>query len=96
MGDLAAIFPRFPYEILNIILSYSEDGLIRGRYYRGWMVHRIQWDSEFIYDLEALLLMRRVFPGYWYYGANPDEKYVYFFIKDYFKTSIRERGAWDF
>ena len=94
MGDLAAIFPRFPYEILNIILSYSEDGLIRGSYLRGWMVYRIQWDSELIYDLEALLLMRRVFPEYCSYSAHPDEKHVYFFIKEYFKAEIRERGVW--
>lgn len=96
MGDLAAIFPRFPYEILNIILSYSEDGLIRGRYYRGWMVHRIQWDSEFIHDLEALLLVRRIWPLYWCYEADSDERHIYFFMKGYFKTAIRERGAWDF
>jgi hypothetical protein len=93
MGDLAAILPWFPYDVLNIILSYSEDGLIRARYSRGRMVYRIHWDSDSVCDLEALLLVRRVFPGYWYYDADSDERYIYFFIKDYFKAAIRERGV---
>jgi hypothetical protein len=96
MGDLAAILPWFPYDVLNIILSYSEDGLIRARYSRGRMVYRIHWDSDSVCDLEALLLMRRIFPEYCYYYCHPDEKHVYCFIKDYFKAEIRERGMWMF
>jgi hypothetical protein len=98
MGDLSAIFKELPYEILNIILSFSEDGLIRTRYHQefGWMIHYIQWESNFIFELEALLLVRRLFPMYWYYNAHSDEKHIYFFIKDYFKEEISRRGSWNF
>jgi hypothetical protein len=73
MGDLILLLPQLPYEILNIILSFSEDGLIRAQ---------IRC---------ATILVRRIFPNYWYYDADPDEKYIYFFIKDYFKSVIRDR-----
>jgi hypothetical protein len=33
---------------------------------------------------------------YWYYGAHPDEKHIYFFIKDYFREQISRRGSWNF
>jgi hypothetical protein len=96
MVGLSEIFPQLPYEILNTILSFSEDGVIRARYSRGRMVYRIHWDSDSVCDLEALLLVRRIWPMYWYYDADSDERYIYFFMKDYFKAVIKERGVWDF
>ena len=91
MGDLTILFPQIPYDILNIILSFSEDGLIRSQIRCGTMCYHIQWKSESIIELEATILVRRIFPHYWYYDADPDEKYIYFFIKEYFKSVIRER-----
>jgi hypothetical protein len=55
------------------------------------MSYHIQWNMEPIFELEATILVRRIFPNYWYYDADPDEKYIYFFIKDYFKSVIRDR-----
>jgi len=91
MGDLILLLPQLPYEILNIILSFSEDGLIRSQIRYGKMCYHIQWKSESIIELEATILVRRIFPNYWYYDADPDEKYIYFFIKEYFKSAIRDR-----
>lgn len=99
MGDLPVIFEKLPYDILNIILSFSEDGIIRRRYHPqfGRIVYRIQWDFDAIFELEALFLVRRIYPLYWYYDAHADEKHIYFFIKDYFKEEICKRGgSWDF
>jgi len=99
MSDLHIIFKKFPYDILNVILSFSEDGLIRKRYHPqfGWIMYRIQWDFNTIFELEALLLVRRLYPSYWYYGADPDDKMIYFFIKEYFKEKIcRRGGSWEF
>ena len=91
MGDLTVLLPQLPYEILNIILSFSEDGLIRAQIRCGKMSYHIQWNMGPIFELEATILVRRIFPHYWYYDADPDEKYIYFFIKDYFKSVIRDR-----
>ena len=91
MGDLTILFPQLPYEILNIILSFSEDGLIRAQICGGKMSYHIQWNMRPILELEATILVRRIFPQYWYYDADPDEKYIYFFIKNYFTTVVRDR-----
>jgi len=94
---LAWLLPRLPYEVINIILSYSEDGLVRSEYHlsSGALIHRIQWDCDILYDLEAMILVRRIFPAYWHHHADPDEKHIYFFIKEYFKKAIQQRGGWN-
>ena len=91
MGDLILLLPQLPYEILNIILSFSEDGLIRAQIRCGEISYHIQWNMDPIFELEATILVRRIFPQYWYYDADPDEKYIYYFMKDYFKSVIRDR-----
>jgi len=96
MGDLTTLFPQLPCDILNIILSFSEDGFIRAHIRCGKMSYRIQWRTEPILELEATILVRRIFPQYWYYDADLDEKHIYFFIKEYFKSVIHERESWNF
>jgi hypothetical protein len=97
MTSLATVMRRLPYEIINIILSYSEDGLVHSTYHlgSGKLIHRIQWKSEYLYELESTVLIRRIFPMYWYYGADLDEKYIYFFMKEYFKQKIQLQGRWN-
>ena len=96
MVDLSEIFPQLPYEILNTSLSFSEDGIVQSHYHLryGRMVHRVDWKSELIMDLEAMIIVRRLFPLYWYYTATADEKYIYFYLKDYFKSFLVKQGSW--
>lgn len=96
MSALALIFPQFPYEVLNIILSFSEDSMITTSYHltTGCSIHTIQWKSDPIYELESMIFVRRIFPSYWYADAIPDDKFIYFYMKSYFKQFIQQEGAW--
>jgi hypothetical protein len=94
MSELAQILPQFPYDILNIILTFAENGMITHSYRNGHLIHFIQWKSEPIYELEATILIRRLWPLYWCYHADPDDKFIYFYMKSYFKQVIQEEGVW--
>ena len=96
MDIIHVIFPHFPHEILNLILVFVEEDMIRHRYQigSGRLLHEIHWTSDPIYDLESTILVRRLFPIYWCYDSHPDDKYIYFYMKEYFKQFIQEEGGW--
>jgi len=92
---LDRLFPQLPYEILNIILSFTDNDTLVGFYFHiptGRIVPIIRWESELIYELSSMIFVRRIFPYYWYHDADIHEKYIYFFMKDYFRHLIKEEG----
>lgn len=87
------VLPFLPNDVIGIILSFSEDGMIRSCYRMGRLVHRIHWKHESRYELEAMILVRRIFPEYWCYDADNDERYIYVFMKAYFKGWLSRRDG---
>ena len=56
----------FPIEILNLICTYFENGPVVTRYdlATSKMRHVIQWNSEHISQIEAMLMIKQFFPSY--------------------------------
>lgn len=96
MDDVGMVLPRLPYEVLNVVLGFMEEGLIRHQYHigSGRVLHAVHWTAGPRYDLESTVLVRRFFPANWYYNRHPDDKFIYFYMKDYFRQLIQEEGAW--
>jgi hypothetical protein len=83
----------FPIEILNLICTYFENGPVVTRYdlATGKMRHLIQWNSDDISQIEAMLMIKQFFPSYLKRISEHAYHYIYFRAKDYFYSVLIER-----
>jgi hypothetical protein len=90
MDSLHRIKPRIPYEIINHILSFCEDDLVCHHYHlnSGTFTQRINWNSERIAEIKLTLRIHRFFPYYLLSSEDPDHRFIYQYLKDYFREHV--------
>lgn len=79
-----------PYELINHILSFCEDDLVCHHYHlnSGTFTQHINWKSEYIVNIKSTLLMHRFFPYYVLLCEDPDYRFIYHFLKEYFMENL--------
>jgi hypothetical protein len=96
MEILEQVRPSIPVEILNLISTYLEDGPVVTRYHlaTGTRVHRIQWNSPSLANIESTMMVQKFFPSYWRGIKDRDYRIIYFNAKAYFTdVLIRQRNT---
>lgn len=95
MEALEQVQPTIPVEILNLISTYLDDGPIVTRYHlaSGTRIHRIQWNSPYLVNIESTMMVQKFFPSYWKGIHEPEYRYIYFNAKAYFTDVLIKHRA---
>jgi hypothetical protein len=89
MNSIHQLLP-LPYELINHILSFCEDDLVCHHYHlnSGTFTQHINWKSERIDEIKSTLRIHRFFPYYLLSSQDPDHRYIYQYLKGYFREHI--------
>jgi hypothetical protein len=81
-----------PYELRNLILSYTCDEPVCPYYdiVTGREMYRINWEAEHMIHLRAVLMTRFIYPGYLFYPDGRVQTSIYTNAIAYYESLIRD------
>lgn len=78
---------ELPSELQNLVWEYADDALVQRRCGIGnpTVFHVIDWNHVALFEIDAMLYVRRFFPSYWTRSlSDADYRRIYESAKGYY------------